>query len=136
MTSLEEITSADGRIIAIVIKNAFKKDGMNFVSKPHFPLQLGFNSYRKGEKVKAHVHVEREIVIKEIQEILYIKTGEVQVDLYDGDKTPFRSFRLFPGDWVFFVTGGHGIKMIKDTTIIEVKQGPYNGKGQDKVVIE
>ena len=44
---MEEIKSDDGTIIAIVVKSEFEKDGVNFVSKQDFPLQLGFSSYKK-----------------------------------------------------------------------------------------
>ena len=38
---MEEIKSDDGKIIAIVVKRDFEKEGVNFISKPDFPLQLG-----------------------------------------------------------------------------------------------
>jgi transposase len=136
VTSLEEIKSNDGKTIAIVIKKSFKKDGTNFVSKSHFPLQLGINSYKKGDEIKPHVHRDREITIKNIQELVYIKSGELRVNLYNSNREFFKSFKLSTGDLVFFVDGGHGLVMLKDTTIMEVKQGPYLGKDQDKVLIE
>lgn len=37
---------------------------------------------------------------------------------------------------IFFVEGGHGFKMIKETNIIEVKQGPYFGRDKDRRVKE
>jgi hypothetical protein len=133
---LEEIASAKGETIAIVIKKSFNKRGINFVSKDHFPLQLGINSYKKGDKIKPHVHIDREIVIKNLQEVVQIKKGKVAVDLYDSNEQLFKSIRLSTGDLIFFVSGGHGFEMLNDTTIIEVKQGPYLGKDKDKVIIE
>lgn len=133
---MEEIASAKGETIAIVIKKSFNKRGINFVSKDHFPLQLGINSYKKGDKIKPHVHTDREIVIKNLQEVVQIKKGKVAVDLYDSNEQLFKSIRLSTGDLIFFVSGGHGFEMLNDTTIIEVKQGPYLGKDKDKVIIE
>lgn len=133
---MEEIASAKGETIAIVIKKSFNKRGINFVSKDHFPLQLGINSYKKGDKIKPHVHIDREIVIKNLQEVVQIKKGKVAVDLYDSNEQLFKSIRLSTGDLIFFVSGGHGFEMLNDTTIIEVKQGPYLGKDKDKVIIE
>ncbi len=133
---MEEIKSTDGKTIAIVIKKNFKKDGINFVSKSDFSLQLGINSYKRGDKIKPHVHMDREITIKTIQEVVYIKSGGLLANLYDSNGELLKSFKLSTGDLVFFVSGGHGFEMFKDTTIIEVKQGPYFGKDQDKVMIE
>jgi len=35
---MERIKSKDGKIIAIVVKKDFKKEVVNFISKPDFPL--------------------------------------------------------------------------------------------------
>ena len=132
---MENIESKDGKTIAIIVRNDFKKNGVNFVSEPHFPLQLGINNYGKGDKIKPHIHLDRETTIKALQEIVYIKSGSAIVNLYDSDKL-FKSLKLSTGDLIFFVSGGHGLEMLEDTTIIEVKQGPYFGKNKDKVLIE
>lgn len=133
---MEEITSATGETIAIILKKSFKKEGVNFLSKNHFPLQLAISSYKKGHKIIPHVHVNREITIKNIQEVVYIKSGIVKVNLYDSNRESLRSVKLSSGDLIFFTAGGHGFEMKKDTIIIEVKQGPYLGKEKDKVLLE
>jgi hypothetical protein len=132
---MEEIRSGDGRIIAIVVKRDFEK-GVNFVSKPDFPLQLGISSYKKGEKIKAHFHMEKEIKIDKLQEVVHIESGRAVVDLYDLNGRKFKSVDLSADDTIFFVDGGHGFEMLEDTKIIEVKQGPYFGKDKDKRIIE
>lgn len=136
MISLEEIKSPANEIIAIIIKNDFKTNGKSFLSKEDFPLQLGISKYVKGEKIKPHLHLERDIKIKNIQEVVFIKEGDAKVNLYDSDKKFFKSLRLSTGDFIFFVSGGHGFELLEDTVIVEVKQGPYFGKEQDKVMIE
>jgi len=133
---MEEIKSDDGKIIAIVVKREFEKDGVNFVSKQDFPLQLGISSYKKGATIKAHFHIEKEIRINKIQEVVHIKRGRTMVNLYGLDGKKFKSVELSEGDTIFFVDGGHGFEMLEDTKIIEVKQGPYFGKDKDKRMIE
>ena len=133
---MEEIKSDDGKIIAIVVKSDFKKEGVNFVSKEDYPLQLGINSYRKGGTIKAHFHIEKEIRINKIQEVVHIKSGRAMVNLYDPNGKKFQSVELSDGDTIFLVDGGHGFEMLDDTKIIEVKQGPYFGKDKDKRMIE
>ena len=34
---------------------------------------------------------------------------------------------LLPGDIMLMVGGGHGFRMLEDTVLLEVKQGPYTG---------
>ena len=133
---MEEIKSDDGEIIAIVVKRDFEKDGVNFISKEEFPLQLGISSYRKGGTIKAHFHIQKEIKIDKIQEVVHIENGRAIVSLYDLHEKKIKSVELSEGDTIFFVDGGHGFEMLEDTRIIEVKQGPYFGKDKDKRLIE
>lgn len=129
---MEEIKSDDGKIIAIVVKRDFRKDGVNFVSKQAFPLQLGVSGYKKGAKIKPHFHIEKEIKVNKIQEVVHIESGRTIVNLYDLNGKKFKLVELSDGDIIFFVNGGHGFEMIEDTKIIEVKQGPYPGRDKDK----
>ena len=133
---MEEIRSDDGRIIAIVVRRDFEKEGVNFISKDDFPLQLGVSGYRKGATIKAHFHIEKEIKINKIQEVVHIESGRTRVNLYDLDGKKFKSVELSDDDTILFVDGGHGFEMLEDTRIIEVKQGPYFGKDEDKRMIE
>ena len=133
--SLEEIKSPDGTTLAIIVSRRFRKDGINFISKSDFPLQVGINSYEEGEEIAPHVHKDREITINRIQEVLYMKSGGAVLSLYDTNRELFKSYTLAAGDLIFLIAGGHGFKMLKDTTIIEVKQGPYLGKDKDKALI-
>jgi len=133
---MEKIKSKDGKIIAIVVRKDFKKKGVNFISDPDFPLQLGISNYEKNEEIKAHFHIENEIKIDKIQEIVYIKKGKTLVNLYSKDGCNFKSIELTTGDIIFFVEGGHGFNMLEETDIIEVKQGPYFGRDKDKRMIK
>ena len=133
---MEEIKSDDGRTIAIVVRRDFGKDGVNFVSKEDFPLQLGVSGYKKGATIKAHFHIEKEIKINKIQEVVHIESGRTMVNLYDLNGKKVKSVELSEGDTIFFVDGGHGFEMLEDTKILEVKQGPYFGKDKDKRMIE
>lgn len=58
---MERIKSKDGKTIAIVVRKDFKKEGVNFISDPDFPLQLGISNYKKNEKIKAHFHIENKL---------------------------------------------------------------------------
>ena len=133
---MEEIKSDDGKIIAIVVRRDFKKDGVNFVSKEDFPLQLGISSYKKNNRIKAHFHIEREIKVNKVQEVVHIESGRTIVNLHDLNGKEFKSIELSTGDTIFFVDGGHGFEMLEDTKIVEIKQGPYFGKDKDKRGIE
>ena len=72
--------------------------------------------------------------INKTQEVLFIKSGKLRIDLYSSKKY-YRSFILNKGDIIFLSSGGHGFKMLKPTEIIEVKQGPYS-KFNDKIFLD
>ena len=133
---LEKIKSNNGSTIAIVVRKNFKKEGINFLSEDTFPLQLGVNSYKKGYKINGHFHQKREVMVNNIQEVIYFKSGSALVKLFDVNKKLVDSVSLSAGDLIFFVDGGHGFEMTEDSTFIEIKQGPYFGKDKDKDLIE
>lgn len=133
---MDEIRSDDGKIIAIIVKSDFEKDGVNFISAKDFPIQLGISKYKKGDRVKPHFHIEKEILINKNQEVVHIQNGRTIVNLYDIRGEIIKSVELSEGDTIFFIDGGHGFEMIEDTKIIEVKQGPYAGRDKDKIYIK
>jgi mannose-6-phosphate isomerase-like protein (cupin superfamily) len=119
-------------ILSIIIRRDFKADGIEFFTNDDHSQQLGYMNRPKDYIIKPHVHnlVPREVVLT--QEVLFIKSGKVRVDFYDDDKIYLESRDLDAGDVILLAAGGHGFKMIEDSEIIEVKQGPYCGE-MDKV---
>jgi oxalate decarboxylase/phosphoglucose isomerase-like protein (cupin superfamily) len=125
-----------GRAYALVLRaNATSSDKYNFLTGPESPLQLGMNFYEAGESVKAHYHLPRQIQTTQINEFILIGEGSTTLTLFDADdQTPFTELLLEKGDMVLLLAGGHGFKMHAPTKIVEIKQGPYDGKSKDKVV--
>lgn len=118
----------NNEVIAIIIRAQYNIDGISFFTPDDFSQQLGYMNRPEGYLIDPHIHnpVSREIVWT--QEVLFIKTGEVRVDFYSGDKIYLESRILFSGDVILLSGGGHGLKMLKKSEIIEVKQGPYCGE--------
>ena len=48
------------------------------------------------------------------------------MDFYRTDLTPLTSRTILPGDVVLLVSGGHGLTILDDVEIWEVKLGPYD----------
>lgn len=118
--------------LAIIIRNDYYKEGIEFFTNEYDSQQLGYMSRQKDYTILPHCHniVPREVHLT--QEVLYIKKGKVRVDFYDNEKKYVFSSILNKGDVVLLADGGHGFKMIEDSEIIEIKQGPYCGE-EDKV---
>jgi hypothetical protein len=129
--SYEEIRY-DGELLAIILRLNYRFDKTTFFSLPEFSQQLGYIVYKKNGVIKAHFHkrVHRKITLT--QEVLFVKKGKLEVNFYTFGKEYVTSRELSAGDTIFLCSGGHGFKMLEDTEIIEIKQGPYSGKDSDK----
>lgn len=116
-----------GRLLALVIRRRFKGQKYNFLTAPESGIQLGVSSYKKGEQVQPHVHVEKEKIITDAQECIVVKRGQMVLYVFDFDKNFIGKTTLHAGDVAFQSSGGHGFKIMKNTQIVEVKQGPFGG---------
>ena len=123
---IENIYEND-KILAIIFKSSFKKDGIHFFTPPDFSQQLGYMNRPKGYEIQPHIHNKVERTINYTQEVLLIKSGLIRVDFYRSDKTFLDSRILEKGDVILLSSGGHGFVMLEESEIIEVKQGPFTG---------
>ena len=122
----------NNKTLAIIIKDNYTSEGIEFFTPDDFSQQLGYMNRKKGYAIKPHVHnlIHRDVTLT--QEVLIIKKGKVRVDYYDDNKNYLESTILNGGDIILLADGGHGFEMIEDSEIIEIKQGPYAGEN-DKV---
>lgn len=123
-TDIIKITSKK-KILAIIIKAKFKQDGLKFFVPDEYPQQLGYMKRLKGYVITSHVHKPTLRRIKLTQEVLFIRSGKIRIDFYDGKKHYLESRIVKQGDIVFLAFGGHGFEFTEDAEIIEVKQGPF-----------
>lgn len=123
---VESIKKND-RLLALIIKNDFNKDGIHFFTPNDLSQQLAYMHHPAGKLIEPHVHnpVPREV--QYTQEVLFIKRGKLRVDFYDDDQNYLESRILEKGDVILLATGGHGFEVIEEIEMIEVKQGPYAG---------
>lgn len=76
-----------------------------------------------------HLLVERKIV--GTAEVLIVKKGRFGFDFYNDERQLVSTQVLREGDMILTVGGGHGFRMLEDTVLLEIKEGPY-GAGADK----
>jgi hypothetical protein len=128
---LVEKIQADDKPIAIIVRSDFNHPGVNFFSPFEFSQQLGILVHPPGHEVKAHVHNVIARDVRVTQEVLHIIEGKVEITLFTENKRYITSRLLSKGDTILLAYGGHGIKVLEPSKILEVKQGPYAGK-EDK----
>ena len=121
--------------IALIIKADFDQDGLHFFTPGSFSQQVAFMKHPAGKKVVPHVHklISRQVLYT--QEVLFIKKGKVQIDLFTSTRDFLTSRILESGDIILLCGGGHSLVMLEETVMVEVKQGPYAGE-DDKVTFE
>ena len=125
-----------GKLIAVIVRSNYASDSIMFFSPPTLSQQLGYLPHKKGSVIKPHIHKQVDRKVTLTQEVLFIKKGRILANLYTEDKKHIASRELSAGDVILLCSGGHGFKILEDIEMIEVKQGPYSGKGNDKEVFE
>ena len=117
----------ENKLLAIIIRSDYRKDGIEFFTPNDFSQQLAYMNRPAGYKIQPHIHnkVQREVFYT--QEVLFIKKGKVKIDFFDDDRKPIDTITVQTGDVILLASGGHGFEMLEDTEMIEVKQGPFAG---------
>lgn len=117
-----------GTELALIIRHAYKSEGIEFFTPSDYSQQIGYMNRPKGYIIPPHVHnpVPREVQFT--KEVLFIKSGRLRVDFYDDKQCYLESTILDAGDIILLAFGGHGFEILEPAEIIEVKQGPYAGE--------
>lgn len=136
-----------GVLCAVVLRAQKVKDFGNsevktdFFTPSDFSFQVGLQKRNKGEQVLAHFHkAMANVASLPVQEILYVLSGKVLVDLYHAEdstqaNTKIAEVVLQAGDSIILNTG-HGVTFLEDTQFINIKQGPYRGRDQEKIFVD
>ena len=98
-----------------------------FVTTSDLNLQVGLIKYPAGGVIRPHVHRPLERHIVGTGEVLLVRSGKAEVSLYDDERQLVAQRLLQQGDLLLLVSAGHGFRMLEDTVLLEVKQGPYTG---------
>jgi len=115
--------------IALIIRANYDKPGIQFFTPGSFSQQVAYMKHPKGHKISAHVHNMMTRQVLYTQEVLFIRRGKVKVKLYDSSKEFIGDRILYSGDLILLCGGGHSFEMLEETSMIEVKQGPFAGDG-------
>ena len=94
---IEQITH-NNKILAIIIRNSFSKEGIEFFTPNDNALQVGYMNRPKDYSIKPHVHYQIPRTINTLQEVLFIKKGEIRVDFYEDNKNYLFSNNLSKGE--------------------------------------
>src|SRR5947207_8084768 len=82
---LVEIIERDGRALAYVIRRELSPDRTTFLTPPEIKQQVGFVVYPAGSEIGRHTHRPLERSIVGPSEVLVVKKGLAEIDVYDDD---------------------------------------------------
>jgi hypothetical protein len=83
--------------------------------------------YPAGGEIPRHVHLPIERHLVGSTEVLLLQQGRCEVDVYTDDRRMVVTREMHVGDILIAVSGGHGFRVLEDTVLLEIKQGPYPG---------
>ena len=140
MKGVEEFVHK-GKLLAVITRAAalehLRESGQSviFVSPDHFPFQVGLHHRKKDEKVKAHFHKPfSELKNFPVQEFFYVISGRVKFELHDEQEQDQKVGEVYlgAGDTIILNTG-HAVTFLDEATkVVELKQGPYRGRTEEK----
>lgn len=109
------------------------KAGLTFFSKDDDFIQVGVWGYSKGKKLQAHIHNEVSRNVLWTQEVIFVRKGKIQSNIFDTKGKKVAELNVGEGDIIMLLRGGHGYDILEDETeVLEVKNGPYVGADLDR----
>ena len=128
MNNIIKVLDNCNNTLAMIIKSDYDCKGINFITPDEYSQQLAYMHHEKGHIILPHVHNEVKREIYYTKEVLIIKKGKLRCDFYTDDKEYIKSIVLSDGDIILLVSGGHGFECLEETSMVEIKQGPYAGE--------
>ncbi|MBE6091624.1 MAG: hypothetical protein E7201_00370 [Selenomonas ruminantium] len=130
---MEEIKQ-DGKVLARHITAEDFKPGLNFFSEAKDFIQVGvWGHYEQGQKLQAHMHNCFERIAERTFEALYVIKGSLEAAIYDQKEQLVGKVKVSQGEILVLLACGHGYNILdEDTTVLEVKNGPYMGAEKDR----
>jgi hypothetical protein len=122
-----EAIGREGKVFAYVMRDAPGEKKTTFLTPDESIQQVGFVVHPAGAEVRRHYHLPLERSIVGTPEVLVVRQGRCEMDVYDDQQEFVCTRELETGDIMVMVGGGHGFRMVEDTVLLEVKQGPYYG---------
>jgi mannose-6-phosphate isomerase-like protein (cupin superfamily) len=132
VNSIEKLTQG-GRILAIIVRGDYLPSSTTFVTTPELEQQLGFVVHPAGERIPSHMHRPEERHLTGTSEVLIVLKGTCEIDLFDDNRSLAATRHLAQGDVILLASGGHGFRMLEDTVLLEIKQGPYMGQDEKDI---
>ena len=107
-------------------------EGLDFLTNDESFIQVGTWKYEKGKILDAHYHntFERKSFIT--QEVVLVLEGSIICNLYTKDGNFIATEEINQNQFIIQYQGIHEYEIMKDSKILEIKNGPYFGPDKDR----
>jgi hypothetical protein len=107
-----------------------------FYSPASSSFQFGLLAHKAGFVEPPHYHKPFQRQVNDLQQMFVVQRGVVAVQLFSENGKLLREIILRRGDGIVLIHGVHAIRVIEDMQCISVKQGPFLGTENDKILVE
>ena len=121
-----------GRRYAHIIRASATVPISTFFSEPGESFQFGLLAHEAGFVEAPHTHPTVERRIKDLQQLVVVQRGRIEVVFHEDSGARLSSVELGPGDAIVIMHGAHSVRVIEDMQCVSVKQGPFLGAANDK----
>ncbi len=132
MDEVEQIMS-EGELLAFIVRAEARMDKTAFLTPPQQNFQVGFVVYPQGGQIAPHAHNPVERRVTGTFEVLVVRSGRCEIEVFNRARERVATRELRAGDLLFVIEGGHAFRMLEDTTLLEIKQGPYAGDAEKEL---
>ena len=109
----------------VVIRSQYVNKPIDFFTDDDNEFQIGMFTRECGYKVEPHKHICSPFKINLVQEFILVKSGKLKRFFFSSEGEKYTETILNEGDSVLTMKGGHSILFLEKSSILEIKQGPY-----------
>ena len=120
-----ETIASNGAVLAYIARASGPPSRTTFLTPDECNLQVGRVVYPAGGQIARHMHLPVERHLVGTTEVLMVERGRCEVEVYADDRSLVATRVLEVGDIVIALGGGHSFRVLEDTVLLEIKQGPY-----------
>src|SRR5437667_7363269 len=104
-SALVEHITHGGRPLAYIIRASLSPDKTTFLTPPEFKQQVGYVVYAAGGEIARHVHRPLQRQLVGTSEVLVVRKGKCEIDVYSDDRELVATRELRAGDIMLMVGG-------------------------------
>jgi hypothetical protein len=131
-----EVIEDNGIRFAEVIRSTLNLPKTRFFSPENSSMQFGIVAHEAGYIEDVHTHKRIDRVISDLQQMVVVMEGAVKFSFFRNDGSLYHSTILRSGDAILLVDGYHSIEIVEKAKCFSVKQGPFYGDKNDKILLQ